>query len=345
MDSHPGQRQDHAERFVIWKADGEPIRVICSMTVLESIRRECVRAARGPVPLGIGGALMGSASGGDYRIRHWHSIPCRYQRGPSFLLTKDEVGGLKDFLAHLPSLKSVGEDVLIGWFVSHPFLGAELRDDEISLHQRFFRSSDLFLLVEVHPDGAIEVGVHRGARAMQPVWRVVPSHAPREHRRIPETPSVIVPQSEPSGLTVTEEPRENPEPERRQPAPKKPLLLLLAALALVLFAFLWMNRDRTPPPMVLPPPPQPVPTLSLRVQRQQGALLIRWNPVEPTLALAQQVVLRITDGPSVIEHPLSEAMVRQGSFVHKSDAPALEVELRASLPDGRSVAEKVIYGR
>jgi hypothetical protein len=86
-------------------------------------------------------------------------------------------------------------------------------------------------------------------------------------------------------------------------------------------------------------------TLSLRVQRQEGGFLIRWNPVEPALAPARQIVLRIAEGPKTTEHSLSQAALRTGSLLHKSSAAAIEVEIRAELPDGRVLSEKVLYGQ
>lgn len=345
MKIHPDSRRESSERLVVWKADGEPCRVVCSTGVLENIRRQCVLAARGPVPLGIGGALLGGFSGGEYQIRQWHQIPCRYQRGPSFLLTKEEVGGLKEFLVRLPERTADGQDSLIGWFVSHPFRGAEIRDDEISLHQRFFRSSDLFLLIEVHPDGALEVTVHRGARPLQPIWRIIPSYISPKDRSLPETPTVVLPA--PAQAQPREE-KSDPQPapsEKREPVPRGPLILALSALAVVLAVFVWTRPDSGPPPAPPPPPPQPLVTLSLRVQRQPDGFLIRWNPVDPALAPARQTVLRITEGPRTFEHRLTQDALRAGSLLHRTSASALEVEMRAELPDGRVLSEKVLYGQ
>lgn len=346
MEGFSASGHDRPDRLIVWKADGEHCRVICAASFLESVRRECVRAARGPVPLGIGGALMGENSSSEFHIHHWHPIPCRYQRGPSFLLTKEEVAGLKDFLAQLPARTGTGEHALIGWFVSHPFRGAEIRDDEISLHQRFFRSSDLFLLIEVQPDGALEVVVHRGARPMQPVWRIVPTYDAYKGRPIPETPSIALPPERPHHFLEDEEPMQAGPKEEQQAPSRGPMILALSALTVTLAVAAWLYFDREPPPAPPPPPaPQPVATLSLRVQRQEGAFLIRWNPVEPSLTAARQVILRITDGAAVTEHSLTQAAVRAGSFTHNSSSSSLEVEMRAELPDGRAVSEKVIYGQ
>lgn len=345
-EAFPEHGRESSERVVVWKAERGHCRVICSTTLLESIRHACVMAARGPVPLGIGGALMGGTSAGDYQVRHWHPIPCHYQRGPSFLLTKDEVAGLKEFLAQLPARTGQQDEALIGWFVSHPFRGAELRDDEISLHQRFFRSSDLFFLIEVRPDGAIEVTVHLGARPLQPVWRIVPSFIPQRDRSIPVTPSLAVASAHPAPLLPDDErPSEPRKPDLAPRVPRAPLVLTLGALALVLVSFIWFRPRREAPPPPPPVSPQPVSTLSLRVERREGAFLIRWNPVEPSLAPARDVVLRITDGAEPIDHPLPPALLRSGSFLHKSAAASIEVEMRATLPDGRVVSERVLYGQ
>ncbi len=334
----PESGKSRVDTLVIWEARDGECRVVASAALLESIRRECVLAARGRVPLGIGGALLGEYSGGTYRLRNWRQIPCRHQRGPSFLLTKEEVGGLKQFLSQLPEKGAEAGDHLIGWFVSHPFTGAVLRDDEISLHQRFFRASDLFLLLEIHQDGIAEVTVHRGAQPLEPTWRIIPSPSSRGSA---------------AGEAATGQGKGSAEPapakaSRKKPAsrlwrgPLVPALALLGISAAVL-GWLQFTRRPAPPPAAAPAPP--LSTLSLRVQRQGNAYQIRWNPVEPSLTSARRVLLRIHDGATVAVRELSPAEVRAGFLAHGSPSASLEAEMVVQLPDGRERTERVIYGK
>lgn len=319
------------DRLVTWESGDGECRIVCPAGVLESIRRECAIAARGSVPLGSGGALLGEYSGGTYRLRSWHPIPCRHQRGPSFLLTKDEVAGLKDFLNRLPELTGRSEDQLLGWFVAHPHAGAVLRDDEISLHQRFFRANDLFLLMEVLADGAAEVTVHRGAMPLVPKWRIVPS---------PQARAAAGPAPAEERRDADEKGREAPKKEARPMGPVVPALVVLA-MALGLAG--WLQFGRTDPPPALAPS-QPMTTLSLRVERQGQGFLIRWNPLEPSLATAGRARLRITDRGVVTERELDTAQIRAGTYVHNSVSSGLEVEMLVELSGGRTARERVIYG-
>lgn len=339
MNVPAGARPEHPGRLVIWEALAEECRIVCPAAVLESIRHECVLAARGPVPLGIGGALTGEYSAGTFRIRGWHPIPCRHQRGPSFLLTKEEVAGLKEFLAKLPSHNGKAEDVIVGWFVSHPHAGAVLRDDEISLHQRFFRASDLFLLLEIQPDGALEILVHRGARPVNPRWRILPSPSARKEGAAGAHPGAAA-AGRPAPQAAGRKARKH-----RSSLLKGPLIpgLFLLALALAFPGWLYFV-NRTPPP-VGPANTQPLPTFSLRVQRQGRAFLIRWNPLEPTLTGASRVVLRIAEGNRTTERPLTPAEVRAGSLLYESGSPSLEIEMRAETSAGRAVRERVLFGQ
>lgn len=332
-------RTEHPGRLVIWEALAEECRIVCPAAVLESIRHECVLAARGPVPLGIGGALTGEYSAGTFRIRGWHPIPCRHQRGPSFLLTKEEVAGLKEFLAQLPAHTGRTEDVIVGWFVSHPHAGAVLRDDEISLHQRFFRASDLFLLLEIQPDGAIEILVHRGARPVNPPWRILPAPSARKESASGAQPGQAA-SSRPAAPASGSKARK-----RRSSLLKGPLIpgLFLLAVALALPAWLYFGR-KTPPP-VGPVNTQPLPTFSLRVQRQGRAFLIRWNPLEPSLTGASRVVLRISEGNRTTERPLTPAEVRAGSLSYESFSPSLQIEMLAETSAGRALRERVLFGQ
>jgi len=326
------------DRLVIWEAAGEDCRIVCPEALLESIRRECALAARGPVPLGVGGALLGECSGGTYRIRSWRRIPCRHQRGPSFLLSKEEVAGFKEFLSGLPAQAGSAGDQIVGWFVSHPHSGAALRDDEISLHQRFFRAKDLFLLLEIGPSGAAEITVHRGAAPLEPGWRVIP--APASSRR--EGDAVEAPP--PDGAASLA----GPGGEGAAAAARRPSSAARWALALVLAVLAgsgWYLGKvlRTPPP---PPPATPRPpltTLSLSLEKQERGFLIRWNALEPSLRQAQRAWLRIQDGPAVRVEQLDAARLQAGSYAYPTASSGLEVEMRAEFADGSSSRERVRY--
>lgn len=328
-------RFDSSGRLVTWEAAAEDCRIICPEALLESIRRECALAARGPVPLGIGGALLGEISGGTYRIRAWHPIPCRHQRGPSFLLSKDEVAGLKEFLAQLSSRAGATNDQIVGWFVSHPHSGAVLRDDEISLHQRFFRSRDLFLLLEIEPGGAAEVTVHRGAAPLEPRWRVIPSPlrarsgastAPSGNGAAPDAAEVGLPAA----------------PLRRRGR----IWLAILFLAAITGSAVYLYRSLRPPAPARALPPRagaPLTTPSLAIGKQDGGFLLSWNPEDPSLARAQRVVLLIQDSGQTHEVVLDGGTARKGSLFHATGATVLDVEMRLEFPDGSSSRERVRY--
>lgn len=332
--------EEPPERLVTWEAGDGECRIVFPARLLESILHECAMAARGPVALGRGGAVLGESSGGTYRIRSWHPIPCRHQRGPSFLLTKDEVAGLKDFLARLPSAAGRAEDQIIGWFVSHPHSGAVLRDDEISLHQRFFRSNDLFLLLEIHSDGGAVITVHRGAQAMEPQWRIVPARRARNAVQ----PAAGAELPEPSTGSVIFRSVHGREPnsarKRRSGGPLIPALTVLS-LAVAGFAWVHLRQRPAPPP---PAPVQPLSTLSLRVLRQGQSCVIRWNPLEPFLANARRAELLITDRGVTTVEALTPAQIRAGSFACNSSSATFEVKMTVDVDGDRKLSERVIFG-
>lgn len=323
------------EGLVTWEAGDGECRIVCPARLLESIRHECAMAARGPVALGRGGALLGESSGGTYRVRSWHPIPCRHQRGPSFLLTKEEVAGLKDFLARLPALTGRKEDQIIGWFVSHPFTSAVLRDDEISLHQRFFRSNDLFLMLEIHGDGAAVVTVHRGAQPLEPRWRILP--APPSRSAPPGAAAVARESREGQS---SESPRPRAGGRARSAGPVVPALVLLV-VALSGAAWLYFRQEAPAPP---PAPVQPLSTLSLRVLRQGQSCVIRWNSLEPSLANARRAELLITDRGVTTVEALTPAQIRAGSFACNSSSATFEVKMTVDVDGGRKLSERVIFG-
>jgi hypothetical protein len=330
-------RFDASGRLVTWEAAGEDCRIVCPEALLESIRRESALAARGPVPLGMGGALLGEISGGTYRIRAWHPIPCRHQRGPSFLLSKDEVAGLKEFLSQLPARSGSSSDQIVGWFVSHPHSGASLRDDEISLHQRFFRARDLFLLLEIEPGGAARITVHRGAVPLEPRWRVIPAPALRRGRG--EARGASADLSPGAGAPAAEVTAAG-----RGPRGRLGLALASVLLLTILGSALYLGRNLLRP---APPPPlralAPLTTPSLAIEKRDRGYLLRWNAQDPSLVQARRVILSIADDGQVRDRVLSRDAILAGSLFHVSDAQTLEAELRLEFPDGSVSRERVRY--
>lgn len=332
-------RFDSPDRLVTWEAAGEDCRIVVPEPLLESIRRECVLAARGPVALGMGGALLGEVSGGTYRIRAWHPIPCRHQRGPSFLLSKDEVAGLKEFLSRLPAQAGGASDQIIGWFVSHPHTGAALREDEISLHQRFFRARDLFLLMEIDSGGAAEITVHRGAAPLEPRWRVMPlalsrgGALPGEQGQGDRAGADAGPVSAGGGTSGS-------------PAGRKWLAAASVAMILGSAGYLgWEVRQARQQASAVRAAPAlpPLTTFSLSVEKQPGGFLIRWNPGATLLTRAVRVALDIEEGGQRREVTLDPAMLRSGRYLHASSAGVVEVEMTAELGDGSASRERVRY--
>ncbi|MGC8761120.1 MAG: hypothetical protein ACP5VC_14275 [Bryobacteraceae bacterium] len=332
-------RFDSPDRLVTWEAAGEECRIVVPEPLLESIRRECVLAARGPVALGMGGALLGEASGGTYRIRAWHPIPCRHQRGPSFLLSKEEVAGLKEFLSRLPAEAGAAGDQIIGWFVSHPHTGAALRDDEISLHQRFFRSRDLFLLMEIDSGGAAEITVHRGAAPLQPRWRVMP---------LPSSRGGASPagQSQGGKADAGAGRASGGEATPGSPAGRKWLAAASVAMILGSAGYLgWEVRQarRQASAVQAAPVLPPLTTFSLSVEKQPGGFLIRWNPDAAALTRAARVALQIEEGGQRQEVTLEPPVLRSGRYLHASSAGVVEVEMTAEPRDGAVSRERVRY--
>ncbi|MCX7603428.1 MAG: hypothetical protein N2036_05055 [Bryobacteraceae bacterium] len=330
-------RFDTSDRLVTWEAAGEDCRIVCPEALLESIRRECALAARGPVPLGMGGALLGEASGGTYRLRAWHPIPCQHQRGPSFLLSKDEVAGLKEFLSHLPARTGSAGDQIVGWFVSHPHSGAVLRDDEISLHQRFFRARDLFLLLEIDARGAAEVTVHRGASPLEPQWRVVPTADLR--RKAGDAGGTAAEALRDPGFSAGGNAAASGDPASHK---GRWIALLLLGAILGSGSYLYVQyrqREDSVSARTL----APLTTASLSVEREGGGFLVRWRLDEAALAQASRVALRIEDSGQAHEAALDSEAVRRGSLFHATESAVVEVEMRLEFPDGTFRRERVRY--
>jgi hypothetical protein len=124
--------------FYVWEVPGKPVSIQISLDVVDRLQQDVIRGF-GAVPrrgAEVGGILLGTASsGGSVRIEQYELIPIEYKRGPSYLLSPEDV---EAFEASLNDLRKGSAVHPVGYFRSHTRDGVGLGDEDRELLGRYF---------------------------------------------------------------------------------------------------------------------------------------------------------------------------------------------------------------
>jgi hypothetical protein len=139
--------------FYIWEVPGKSISIQLSLDVVDRLQQDVIRGF-GAVPrrgAEVGGVLLGSTDGPVVRIDDYELIPIEYKRGPSYLLSEEDV---QAFEGSLDQLRNTGEKSLrpIGYFRSHTRDGVGLGDEDRTLLSKYFQEPEAVVLL-IRPFG------------------------------------------------------------------------------------------------------------------------------------------------------------------------------------------------
>ncbi|HYL73386.1 MAG TPA: hypothetical protein VEU96_04235 [Bryobacteraceae bacterium] len=140
--------------FYRWEVAGKPVSIRISLDVVDRLQQDVMRGF-GAVPkrgAEIGGVLLGAANGGgSISVEEYELIPIEYKRGPSYLLSDEDVGA---FEAALNDLRQKSRKDLhpIGYFRSHTRDGVGLGDEDRELLSRYFPEPETIVLL-IRPFG------------------------------------------------------------------------------------------------------------------------------------------------------------------------------------------------
>ena len=138
--------------FYRWEVPGKSIRI--SLDVVDRLQQDVMRGF-GAVPrrgAEIGGVLLGSAyDDGSVAVEEYELIPIEYKRGPSYLLSVEDVGA---FEATVDELRKKSGDGIrpVGYFRSHTRDGVGLGDEDRELLARYFPEEETIVLL-IRPFG------------------------------------------------------------------------------------------------------------------------------------------------------------------------------------------------
>ncbi len=232
----------------LWAASSGAPSIEFSPSLLEEIRSDVVRALHGMGKGGleVGGILLGTFEGENYRIDTWRLVRCDHSRGSSFLLSERDVATLSCQIEAVQADPVFEGRRVLGWFISHTRGGLEPRVDESQMHTRLFDNpGSLLLTVQPSRFGDAQVGIHifepgdpPSLRPLDPPLPLLPAPGVRSASsdgRSGVQPRAILPWQ-----------KEAEEPARQSVLRRRwlPMLVAAAGLAFIVMAVLAVRGDK-----------------------------------------------------------------------------------------------------
>ncbi len=350
--------------YYVWEVPGKSISIQLSLDVVDRLQQDVIRGF-GAVPrrgAEVGGVLLGSTEGDVpvVRIEDYELIPIEYKRGPSYLLSEEDV---QAFEGSLEQVRNGAEKSLrpIGYFRSHTRDGVGLGEEDQSMLSKYFPEPETVVLL-IRPFGTKpsiagfyfkeNVEFQTGAPLQEFSFRrkdLAPDEAPapqappaRPPRNVPprrERPRV---EQEPPNLSFLERPtRTNglldtstvpktaPKPAPKIAPRKGGIWVPLSFIFLMLGVLLGFQAALT-----MHPGSQngaDAYNVSLSVSQSGTDLQLKWDRQSAAIRAAQKGILTIEDG-TLTSKPteLSAAELQSGSVVvypHSTNSVKFRLEL------------------
>jgi hypothetical protein len=348
--------------YFVWQVPGRPVVVHLRIDVVDRMAADILRGF-GAVPkrgAEVGGVLVGAIQPGDVsivRIEDFEAVPCKYVRGPSYLLTEYE-RMLFDEVCERRSPENAGHTYAVGYYRSHTREGLALQPEDIELLDQHFPSPDQVALL-VKPFGTKpsvagffvrENGVFPAATPLEfPFrrWEMTGEEPPRrptleESKPKPKETGVQAaslppaPRYERIFSAEPEEPPETPPEPHVSSKSRSGMWMVAAFVFLLLGVLLGYEASR-----ITAPRRASDFALTLAVERTGQNLTVRWNPDAPAVRSASSGVLEIDDGGETKRVELDRANLSSGSMVYRNASEKVRFRLVVYLDSGLSVTEEL----
>jgi hypothetical protein len=151
--------------YYVWEPTGKPYTVEIAFDVIDGMNVEVMRGFGAVRRRGaeVGGLLVGRIEPTDTHvlivIEDFEPVPCEYAYGPSYVLSPNDLQGLRKGLAQLdPS--SGGQLYTVGFYRSHTRDGLSLDDQDLKFFREYFTDPlHVMLLVKPFATKAGQAGV------------------------------------------------------------------------------------------------------------------------------------------------------------------------------------------
>lgn len=355
--------QADAPEYYLWEVPGKPVAIHLHYGVIDRLLPEVMRGF-GLVPkrgAEVGGILLGRVEHGDkliVRVEDFEPVPSEHGRGPSYLLTENDLQRLEGALDRWRG----GDKHAVGYYRSQTRDGLALSEEDLAILRDYFPSpADIALLIKPF---ATKVSVAGFFFRENGVYHPDASYLEFPFRRRElgggSPPAPRTPREEPAGgeneSNFESEMREailrdaaapSPAPEQKTPAPGKPkwVWIPLSFIFLLLGTLLGFQastvlRSRG----VLPQSTQGY-ALSLSATRNGSSLHIQWDRQSPAVRAAKRALLIITEGQYKKQLELDAAQLQNGSVVYLNLAGPVSLHLEVYPGDRNTVTERLDVGR
>ena len=334
----------------VWEEPGKPVAIHLRLDVVDRMSADILRGFAAVPKRGaeVGGVLTGTIEPGEVtvvRIEDFEPVPCKYVRGPSYLLTEYE-RMLFDEVCERRSSKNAGHTYAIGYYRSHTRDGLGLGAEDIELLNKYFpEPSAVALLVKpfatkpsvggffVRENGAFPAETPKEFPFRR--WELTGEEPPR---RAP------LPQGKPAEKKIerifSAEPEIPPEISELKPKSRAGLWMVAAFVFLLLGVLLGYQASRLNVPLRGSDF-----AMSLAIERTGDNLTVHWDPDARAVRSASNGVLEIEDGSETKRVELDRASLSSGSMVYRNASDIVRFRLVVSLNAGLSVAEELQWPR
>ena len=328
------------QRYGLWRDSAGAVAIEYDRHVMEAVRAAASHGMHGIGRGGIevGGVLLGTRLGDFFRILDWRQIPCGHSRGPSFLLSEEEMASLSSLMDELHRETDIRELQIVGWFVSHTRSTLELTVDELEIHSRFFdKPWQLVLTLQPSRFGDVECRVYRRSpehlnqiERMEPLLGIAPLPVevkPKTRVTRGGAGEALGPIEVHSGRRIS----------RLWPVIAVAILAILATASIVVGLVPgFTERVST---LLFPRKLEPYDSFSLRASMRSDTLAeILWNGEVVQARGANRATLQVKDGAKDTQRELSKGELFMGRLEYPVESNRVDISL--ALYDGQ-----VLVGR
>jgi hypothetical protein len=343
-----------APSYYIWEVPGKRVAIHLRLEVIDRMSVDILRGF-GAVPkrgAEVGGVLAGTIEAGEItivRIEDFEAVPCKYVRGPSYLLTEYE-RMLLDEVCERRSAKNGGRTYAVGYYRSHTRDGLALSAEDIEVLDKYFpEPAAVALLVKpfaTKPSiGGFFVRENGVFPAETPTefpfrrWELTGEEPPRR-APMPESKPAERPVEKKVERIFSAEPEVSPDVSLPKPKSRAGMWMVAAFVFLLLGVLLGYEASR------LNAPRRPADfAMSLAIERTGDNLTVHWDPDARAVRSAASGVLEIEDSGETKRVELDRASLSSGSMVYRNMSEKVRFRLVVYLSAGLSVAEELQWPR
>ncbi|MEP6961997.1 MAG: hypothetical protein ABI995_07960 [Acidobacteriota bacterium] len=358
--------------YFTWEVPGKPVVVQLHLDVIDRLSAEVMRGF-GAVPkrgAEVGGLLLGTVEVGEVitvKVEDFELVQCKYQRGPSFLLSEEERIGFREAVAKWQPDSSRPVHG-VGFFRSHTRDGMTLAPEDLELLSEHFPGpKDIALLIKPFATKVSIAGFF--AREAGAFPAETPKEFPFRRRELtgeeaPPRRSMQERRPRPRGMRsergneessfISEEaPLSQPAPSQYMaashdtdvipPAPRRRgwIWFPLSFFFLVLGVALGFQAALSFAPELKRREGAQAFALNLAAGRNGDSLTVRWDRNSPAVQSAQVGVLEIEDGSYSNKVTLDAAHLHEGTVIYQNSSNTVTFRLVVTMGPNLNVTETV----